>query len=246
MNDNDFAERLWANPHDNSPEFLRALGTDESRLAAQREALVLDASLKMALESPAPAAGLFKRLMQIPADSRPVELPMRIAANDDSFLRRILPVAAVLLIALGIGTYFKPDAHSELAQDLFAHVYLETPYMDPDGSYTLDAVNNRLISVVGAHLEVSPATESLQVSFVKDCWVAQQVAMHLVVHGSNGDVNVMLLPEQVSGSEFTIVDDQLSGIVAPASRGTLVVIGNKEVPITEYRNLLSSNLGWEY
>jgi hypothetical protein len=246
MNDKEFTERLWANPRDTSPDFLQALEQDETRRQECQDALRFEELLDNALRLPAPSADLEKRLLRIPEATRPVELPLRIAANEDSFIRRMLPVAAVLLVALGLGIYLQPDSNSALAHDLFSHVYAETPYMNPDGSYTLDDVNTRMVAVLGAHLEASPATEALQVSFVKDCFVASQIAMHLVLHGDMGDVNVMLLPERVSASEFSISDEQFNGIVAPAAQGTLVVIGNKQEPIREYRNLLSSNLGWEY
>jgi hypothetical protein len=246
MNDKEFTERLWSNPGDNSPEFLQALEQDATRQQARQDAVRFEELLGKALRVPAPSAALEMRLRQIPEATRPVELPLRIAANEDSFFRRMLPVAAVLLVALGLGIYLQPDSNSDLAHDLFSHVYAETPYMNPNGSYTLDEVNTRLVAFVGAHLEASPATEALQVSFVKDCFVARQIAMHLVLHGNEGDVNVMLLPEQVSANEFSISDEQFNGIVAPAAQGTLVVIGNKQEPIREYRNVLSSNLGWEY
>jgi hypothetical protein len=246
MNDKEFTERLWSNPRDDSPEFRQALGEDTARQQAREEAVNFENLLGQALRVPAPAATLQQRLLQIPDATRPVELPLHIAANEDSFLRRLLPVAALLLVAIGLGIYLKPESNSALAHDLFSHVYAETPYMNPEGRYTLEDVNARMGAVVGAHLEASPATEALQVSFVKDCFVARQIAMHLVLHGNAGDVNVMLLPEQVSGSEFSISDEQFNGIVAPAARGTLVVIGNKQEPISEYRTLLSSNLDWEY
>jgi hypothetical protein len=246
MNDKEFTERLWSNPRDNSAGFLQAAEQDSTRQQARLDALEFEHLLDNALRVPAPSPALEKRLLEIPESARPVELPLRIAAREETFLRRLLPVAAVLLVALGLGIYLQPESNSALAHDLFSHVYAETPYMNPNGSYTLDDVNSKMAAVLGVHLEVSPATEALQVSFVKDCFVASQIAMHLVLHGDLGDVNVMLLPEQVSTREFSISDEQFNGIVAPAEHGTLVVIGNKQEPIREYRNLLSSNLGWEY
>ena len=246
MNDKEFTERLWANPGDTSPQFREALGHSDARLDAYSKALAFKSLLEKSLKIPAPATNLEQRLLQIPDLARMDRHALPAAANDESVIRRLLPVAALLLLALGLGAYLKPDSNAELARDLFSHVYAETPYMNPDGDYSLDTVNTQLGQVVGAHLEASPATESLQVSFVKDCYVAKQIAMHFVLHGNNGDVNVMLLPEQVSGAEFTISDEQFNGIVSPASRGTLVVIGNKQEPIAEYSSLLSSNLGWEY
>jgi len=172
------------------------------------------------------------------------------AANADSFIRRALPIAACLVVALAIGMYNRSHKLANLQADLFAHVYGETAYLaslnNGPTSVSMPEVNARMEEVVGAHLNLADDINKLEVSFAKDCWVAQQVAYHLIMRGKTGDISVMMIPDLELDGEFSIADDQYNGLITPTDGGYLVVIGSKQEPITEYRNLLSSNLAWEY
>ena len=95
-------------------------------------------------------------------------------------------------------------------------------------------------------LQPGTATDGLEVTFAKDCYIAKQRAMHLVVKGKTGPVNVVMIPSQVVKSEMKISDKRFNGLVTPASGGTLVIIGNKQEPISAYRDQLASSLKWEY
>jgi hypothetical protein len=170
-----------------------------------------------------------------------------LSANDGIF-RRALPVAACLVIALGVAFWTTDKRHAALEEEIFAHMYLEEGLLDrPQADLiSLPTVNSRMEEVVGAHLEMSEAVEKLEVTFAKDCWVAKKIGFHLVMKGEKGAVTVMMIPSKDKDVEFNISDSRFDGLVTPTDGGYLVVVGNKQEPIAEHRNLLSGNLDWEY
>lgn len=169
------------------------------------------------------------------------------SAANDSVFRRLLPVAACLVVALGIAFWSTDKRHALLEDEIFSHMYLEGQLDNANAtSIPMNAVNARMEQWMGAHLELSEAVEDLEVTFAKDCWVAQQVAFHLIMKGETGAVTVMMIPSQDKDREFNISDATHNGLVTPTDGGYLVIVGNKQEPIAEYRNLLSSKLEWEY
>lgn len=204
------------------------------------------------LDTPVAADGFDARLHSVMhAVDVPTDLQQRLlqipdaAANDSSFLRRLLPTAAVLLLAIGMGLYYQPGAEAELAGEIFGHIYLEEPYFGDGKVLPLAEVNARMQLATGQQLEPE-ASAALEVTFAKDCYIAKQRTMHLVVTGETGPVNVMMIPAQVVEREVEIDDQRFAGLVTPASGGTLVVVGNKQEPIRAYRDLMATSLEWEY
>jgi hypothetical protein len=174
------------------------------------------------------------------------------SANDGIF-RRVLPVAACLMVALGIAFWSGDNQRELLANEIFTHMYLEGQLDNADSAeISLATVNTRMEDWMGAHLAMSD-TEDLKVTFAKDCWVAKRMAFHLIMKGETGAVTVMMIPAKdgIGGigkeqAEFDISDPQYSGLVTPTEGGYLVVVGSKQESIAGYRNLLSSKLDWEY
>lgn len=252
MNTNEIIERLWADPEDTSAQLATAVAASPELLAEQQAAREFNARLKLGMNAVNADAALRLKLLQIPeqetgdvvADMSTT--PSVLAAGNDSVWRRALPVAACLILILGLVMYFQPDAKIELEKELFAHVYSEESFYNSRSDIPLTEVNAEMESTVGAHLQTTADTKKLDVTFSQDCWIAKQKAMHLVLKGKTGPVNVIMIPSSVATSEFNIADERFRGIVTPTSRGTLVVIGNKQEPIEEYRKLMSTNLDWEY
>ncbi|MGA0805062.1 MAG: DUF3379 family protein [Pseudohongiellaceae bacterium] len=209
-----------------------------------------EARLREALNAVQAPTSLQTRLLQIPdldaGGMATTAQPMGVeAANAPQFLRRLLPAAAALLIAIGIGLYYEPSLNAALASEIFGHIYLEEPDYGNDAVLPLAEVNAHLQPVTGDALQTDGA-ELLEVTFAKDCYIAKQRTMHIVLKGETGPVNVMMIPERVVDNEVKIADRRFSGLVTPASGGTLVVVGNKQEPITEHRDRIAAQLRWEY
>lgn len=199
-------------------------GTDEPFLQELRGTMAL-------VQAP---AALHAKLLSIPEQ----------AANDGGYLRRILPVAAALLLAIGIGLYYQPVGDSALAEEIFGHIYFEEPYYGEGKVIPLAEVNARMRPVLGMHMNADG--ESFEITFAKDCYVAKQMAMHLVVKGETGPVNFVMIPSMVMEGELRFADQRYNGLATPASGGTLVVVGNKQEAITRYRDRMASSLNWKY
>lgn len=206
----------------------------------------LDDLIRRELLSVSAPADLRQKLLQ-PELLKPRATPWFRAANDNLF-RRLLPVAASLVAALGIAHWTVNDSHAALEKEIFTHMYQEGQLDNANAALIpLNTVNARMESWMGAHLEArDAAARELKVTFAKDCWVAKQMAFHLIMQGKTGAVTVMMIPAKDRYEEFSISDAQYSGVVTPTDGGYLVVVGNKQEPIAEYRNLLSSEIEWEY
>lgn len=199
-----------------------------------------DARLHALLHAVPAPPGLQERLLALPQQLHtPTE-----AANEPVW-RRLLPAAAALLLAIGIGLYYQPDLNAALADEIFSHIYVEEAYYGDGSALPLAEVNARLAAVSTEPLDSADAAQ-LAVSFAKDCYVAKQRTMHLVIKGSTGPVNVMMIPAQVVEDEVRIADERFSGLVTPGSAGTLVVVGNKQEPLAHTRDIVASSLHWQY
>lgn len=187
----------------------------------------------------APAA-LHQRLLEIPARGGE-EL-----ARGGRFLWRLLPVAAVLLVALGLGFLFQPEVDPALAREILAHIQVEEPYFGDGRILPANEVEARMAPVMGEQMPAAGATAALSVTFAKDCLIAEKRSMHLVVKGEQGPVNLLMIPDRVVERETDISDDRFDALMTPASGGTLVVVGNKREPIRRFRDQMASNLAWEY
>lgn len=245
MNDTRFETLLGADPLSQDPEFLAAAQETPERRAAWEGARAFETRLRSTLEGVTPPTHLEEKLLALPASVPVTAVPLE-RARGREWARRLLPAAALLLLALGINSYLRIDAAWALQQDLFGHIYAEEPYITAR-RIQLDEVNMHLEASLGAHLDENTSTEKLEVTFVKDCRVAKRVGTHLVVKGKQGPVNVIMLSDALVEGEQPISDDKLSGKIAPSGgTHTLVVIGDEQEPIDEYLRVLDSNIKWEY
>jgi len=249
MNDTRFEELLGADPLSQDSDFLAATRATPEREAAWNLARNAELRLRGSLAAAAPSPDLLTKLMALPDVDGASEVAdlSREAANNDWF-RRFIPAAAMLVLALGMSWYLNLDAvlDPEIEQDLFSHIHAEEPFMNAR-RVQIDELNRHLEASLGAHLDSNAFTESLEVTFVKDCRVAKRVGTHLVVKGKEGPVNVIVLSDALVDSTTPIGDDKLSGRIARSGgTHTLVVIGDRQEPIDEYLRVLDSNLRWEY
>ncbi|MES2626807.1 MAG: DUF3379 family protein [Pseudomonadota bacterium] len=253
MNTNDIIERLWANPEDDSEDLAAAIAANPALLAEQRAARDFNAKLKLGMYSVNADAALRAKLLQIPSQEENLVVadlsvaPAVMTASNDSIWRRVLPVAACLILVFGLVLYYRPDLNIGLENEIFAHVYSEEQFLDSQMDIPLLEVNAKMEEVTGAHLLTSADIKKLDIKFAGDCWISKGKAMHLIMKGKTGPVSIIVFPSSMAASEFKIADARFNGIVTPTvGGGTLVVIGNKQEPIEEYRKLMSTNLDWEY
>jgi len=203
--------------------------------------------LQQVLKAPSPPAGLQTTLLAVAnEDTGSTVTTARQPAANDSLWRRALPVAACMALLLGLAWRFQPAQDTPLVQEILRHVYAEERFLDSNNHVSLTDVNSRMSSVIKAQLASSPATNAMDVRFSKDCWIAKQAAMHLIISGDTGPVSMMMLPSKMVQQETVFSDDRFTGTITPMGSGTLVVLGNRQEPVRKYTTMVQSNLHWEY
>jgi hypothetical protein len=216
----------------------------------------LDELIRGTLLSVSAPSNLREKLLQLEPEAPATQARPghAFASANDGIFRRVLPVAACLVVAMGIAYWSSDDRQALLQDEIFTHLYLEGQLDNANADVLpLDVVNSRLQQWMGAHLEKADHDKSgkdFDVTFAKDCWIAKQATFHMIMKGETGAVTVMMIPDRTAidgdAREFNISDETYSGVVTPTDHGYLVVIGNKREPLTAYRNLLSGRLEWEY
>ncbi len=206
-----------------------------------------DKLLQQVMKAPSAPEGLQNKLLAI-ADEEVVtaNAARNTAAANDSFWRRALPVAACMALLLGLAWRYQPPQETPLTQEILRHVYAEERFLGSTDHISLAEVNSRMGTVIKARLDSSPATNAMDVRFSKDCWIAKQAAMHLIISGDTGPVSVMMIPSRMVDKETRFSDDRFTGTITPMGNGALVVLGNRQEPVGKYSSMVQNNLHWEY
>ncbi|MDT8398304.1 MAG: DUF3379 family protein [Pseudomonadales bacterium] len=268
MNDSEFKQRAYADPQDNSPEFLAALAEQPEREAFLASLQAFNMRLCEGLTSIPVPEGLRERLLD------PESLASRSASRTGGaggqaggvlvsrpwLWQKALPIAASLLIAVGLVFFSLPQQQQQqvepgnlsaseqtLAREVFGHIYAEIDFLDMNDHLSIAALNQKMsLYEVGGHLGENPVSHNLDVKVAEDCWVAQQYSMHMVIAGEKGPVTIFMIPSAIARSTMSISDSRFDGIVSPTPKGNLVVVGEKQESIGRYVNLIASNMEWEY
>jgi Protein of unknown function (DUF3379) len=243
MTDEEFFERLLANPADSSPAFVAAWKGNPEREKQRAEVLRMEQMIRLELDTVPLREELYQKLFDSRAAAhRPAGTPT--AANDGSFLRRGLLIAASLVVAVGILWPYQTSRKTELVDQVFEHVYRESAYLERQEALPFAEVNTVLAKIVDA--ELLPTAEMLaqKLTFADDCEIDKVRGFHLVMKGQYGPVTVFVIPNSPVASGFNFGDRRFQGMVLPTDAGNVVVVGEQREPIQEYRNLISSNLRW--
>lgn len=247
MNDLEFEQRATVNPFDDTPEFLAAVQENLDRQRLVDELKAFESDMAQAVSSVNAPASLKQKLLDVPLEDTSVNSPplTKTAAND-SFVwtKRLLPVAACLLLTIGIAMNYWPSQKSELELEIFAHIYYEAAFLDIKTEIPMSDVNQKMFDTLGVEFEDTPELENLQVHVAGECWVAKENAIHMVMEGNAGALSVIMLPNSPLKEEVSISDDRFEGLITPTPGGNLVVVGEKGEAISQYSYLLASNISW--
>src|SRR5690554_4098464 len=129
MDDLEFRKRAFANPHEQSPEFLAAARTSPERRQLLLQLQGLDARVKKAAHSIPVPAQLAAKLKAL--DEQPRNAPSKRARTE-----RLFAVAASLLLAFGLAlapslfTTRPNAADMQFHDEVIGHVYKEVARYD--------------------------------------------------------------------------------------------------------------------
>ena len=257
MDKSEFESRVFANPDDNEKDLLDAIQEDPQRQQLVDEVRKFDRQLKESLNDVPLPEGLAARLKTVVNDVDKAWEPAVETAADNvvPFPRRqplrFAAIAAVLVIAVGISynSLFpggQPNA-AELAfgRQVIDHVYMELAEIEAPQDEIDFQVVTQAIGGVGASLNSQQAVVELSISFAKPCIVIpQNSSAHLVMDGSFGAVNVIVVNNTPVSKEFKFSDDRFEAVVIPLENGNLILVGEKQESLGDYRRMVADNTSW--
>ena len=189
----------------------------------QDELRAMDADIRRALEvSAAPR--------QPAANPRPAARPARFLAIAASLAAGIA-VATVVLVAW---------PRAAIAREVVAHVMHEPEASAPGAPLSAAAVDEVLRP---AGLRLGPAAG--EVSFAMRCVFDGRVVPHLVVRTPEGPVTLFVLSHRSVSKPLRFDEQGFSGVVLPAPRGAIAVVGQGIGDLDAVARQLSGAIEWD-
>ena len=189
MDDLEFKKRAYANPNEQSAEFLAAANASEERIQLLKQLQALDKRVAAAANSITDPEGLAAKLKAV--DSNVVS----IKANNTGF-KRYIAIAASFVLAIGLAlspSLFSPRpsaADLQFHDDVLVHVYKEVARFDlsrEDVSFT--QINTVLEREAGGHFRDNERIKQLHIKFANGCNIASNSrGAHIVLDGSKGSI----------------------------------------------------------
>ncbi len=245
MDDLEFRKRAYANPNDQSAEFLAASNASPERTQLLKQLQALDKRVTAAANSVVVPEGLAARLKSI--DSNVVA----IKANKTGF-KRYIAIAASLVVAVGLALspgLFSPRpsaADLQFHDDVLGHVYKEISRFDltrDDVSFT--QINNVLEREAGGHFRDNERIKQLHIKFANGCRIASNGrGAHIVLDGSKGAISVMVVHSSPVSTTFDVKDTRFVGKIIPFGKGNLIIVGEKDEPLEAYESMIAEAFEW--
>lgn len=223
MNCTDYRNRLLAAPH--SPTAAMSAHADECEPCATfaRDLSAMDAVLHDALAVDVPDNLGQTRLLQKIAQRRRRALAL-------------YAVAATLLVAVGLFAGLNLEhAPSPIPADLVAHIRHEPALLVP----TTQVLPIERVSTVLREGRVTLTGPIGSVHHAGLCPFRGNLVAHLVVETPSGPVTVMLLPDETVRAPVRFDEDGLRGVLVPAGRGSIAVIGDEPDALEPVRKRFS-------
>ena len=134
---------------------------------------------------------------------------------------RIAASVLITAIAIAFTSIWLLTPRDSFAAEVIAHIHEE-----PDSllitSESVDVVAlEKLLGAVGVRLKPDAA----HVSYAAPCTFRGRLTPHLVVQTEQGPITVLVMPEESRRERQEINEDGFQGVVLPAPRGIIVVVG---------------------
>lgn len=203
--------------------------------AYARDMLALDARLEAAFKVPVPE-GLEAR----------IALDGSLKNNRRAWRPWIAAAASVTLVALLANFAWRHDhpTGNELADAVVKHIENpeESAAMAPDRALLHDAAYvEGVMQKAGADMQGGLG----DVAYAQVCLFRGERVAHLVVHGPNGPLTIMLLRHTHVDREMPVDEDGFHGVIVPAGKGSIAIVTRTATaslqPMAEQ---LSSKVEW--
>lgn len=256
MDEIEFRKRIFVNPRILDQDILDAAKANPACQKILDETLLLEREISKLTRNVSVPADLAERLLAIPVSTgaRGAEDRETNKTSSTNFFQ-YFAMAASLLLAIGIGAMVTLDGEPSSAEIAFGNEVIQHLYMEVN---EINAINDGTeLSTVGvpAVVEVMAQANSqindeefiraMQVRYVNPCVVIPAFqSAHLMVHGSRGAVNVIIINNSPVSTEYSIRDDRFQGVVVPINKGNLILIGEQEENLDELKSLFAQNVSW--
>jgi hypothetical protein len=213
-------EALGAEPQVMSPDLQTHLGSCAECALFQAEMAALEGDIRKALEL------------------GPV-LPARSARpREPRAYWRGWALAATLLLAL-LGTLLAVRSDDSLARDVVAHVALE-----PESWKSSWPLDEAAVDEVLGPARVALAGDQDRVVYARTCLFHGHPVPHLVVQTRQGPITVLILRDERVKSAHPFHEEGFTGVLAPASHGSIAILARGDAPMTEVAQELKRSVRW--
>ena len=237
MDDLQFRRSIYADPNNQDKDVLKAKHEDPAKKQFAQEIIQLDQQIKQALHVDVPE-DLYNKLMlkQVLASHQQQKRKSRIH----------LAMAASVAFALGLSfTFFKTSSpYHDIGTLSLAHVQHEamhfTDINQSKATVSLASLNEKMADF---HGQFSNAFGKLISAGY--CNFGGIKSLHLVYQGKLGPVTVFVMPNE-DGLAFTakFANDKLKGQALHFDNANIVVVGDKNEPLNQWRKNIEKNLTW--
>ncbi len=145
--------------------------------------------------------------------------------------RKLYAIAAsfILVIGIMIGAQINPVAQP-IEQLVLSHVNTEKKHLQ-DRLNVKQAKLNTIFSKLNMNVSSSLGT----VNYAGNCDIRNKdKGAHIVLQGKNGPVTVLIMPAENITSRRTIADQRFHGVIIPAHRGSIAVVGEHDEVLEPY------------
>jgi len=200
-----------------------------------RDMLALDARLDAAFKVPVPE-GLEAR----------IALDGSLKNRRRAWTNPWYAVAASVLMTVALAGLAWRHAHPSdavLADAVVKHI--ENPEeinaIAPDRALLHDAAYVQgVMQKAGAGMQGSMD----DVTYAQVCLFRGERVAHLVVHGANGPVTIMLLRHTHVDKTVPVDQDGFHGVIVPAGEGSIAIVTNNNTPVQPMEQELANNVQW--
>lgn len=250
MDEIEFRKRVDADPDNIDQETLDAAAANPSLQGILERSRRLNSRLHELVDQTSVPGDLKARLLAIPEQE---EAPARPAGRAWYF--QYYAVAACLIMAVGVGFVVGTSRAPSAAEIVFGnqvieHLYHEEAEIDAinngtlQRSFAMPAIN-QVMANSGSRFNQGAFLNNMTVRYANPCLVAEPFnSSHLILQTSQGAINVITVDNSPVSREFVIEDDRFRGVVIPMNGGNLILVGEKDQNLGEYRPAFEEDMEW--
>ena len=257
MDELEFQKRVLESPINVDQELLDAASKNPALQQILDEARAFESELQATVDDIAIPEGLSAKLLAIPEEDDHSDSGSNVVSINSARPKYFQYVALAATLVLAIGISFNLGQNSGLSDEelsfgnsVLAHLYEDSDEINAINSgvfsdfVAMPAVNESMANA-GTQLVSNELTRSLTVRSAKPCVVIPAFeSAHLLVEGSMGAVSIFVINNSPVDTEYQIRDDRFDGVVIPMDEGKMILVGEKDEDLDQFKELFSDSVEW--